>query len=181
MLASFFLFFQSFYRKRKLCGHRCQIFGQNIHVTTKREPFKKEIYQCLQQTTKGTACDSKLGSCFILFSCTSWGFPSEKLLLCVPAGLFSCNLRDWFLMKYKAADRHLQTRRKPKIPLPPLQKPFNTQPTGAWAYFSIFNGDDTECQNCCCIYCMTDGKKKPFFLLFMVIRTPRRICLSPKT
>lgn len=117
---------------------------------------------------QGTACDSKLGSCFILFSCTSWGFPSEKILLCVPAGLFSCNLRDWFLMKYKAADRHLQTRRKPKIPLPPLQKPFNTQPTGAWARFSIFNGDDTECQNCCCIYCMTDGKKKkkPFFFYY---------------
>lgn len=130
---------------------------------------------------QGTACESQLGSCFILFSCTSWGFPSEEILLCVPAGLFSCNLRDWFLMKYKAADRHLQTRRKPKIPLPPLQKPFNTQPTGAWAYFSILNGDDTECQNCCCIYCKTDGKKKQqlFFIIHGDPDSPTHL-LEPK-
>lgn len=82
--------------------------------------------------------DSKLASCFhtSLLHFMRFSFRENPFWwLCAQTGLFSCSIRDWFLMKYKAADRHLQTRWKPKITLPPLQKPFKHTANGSLSSF----------------------------------------------
>lgn len=98
-------------------------------VTAKREPLAWGNKAKFEANSPGTAQDSKLASSFhtLLLHLVRFSFRENPCWwLCVEMGLFSCSVRDWFLMKYKAADRHLQTRWKPKIPLPPLQKAVQT-------------------------------------------------------
>lgn len=73
-----------------------------------------------EENNQGTSCNLKLGSCihFFFFLSNSllhfrWFFLFNErtfpMTLCSNRTV-SCHIRDWFLTKYKVADRHLETR-----------------------------------------------------------------------
>lgn len=118
---------------RSICRKRkCTVMWlQKSHLWTgrsyskKKKKYNKEgttkkimIYQCKRKTTKGHHVIENLGSYFHTFLSNYllhfrrfFLFNERTFLMTLCSNrTVSCHIRDWFLTKYKVADRHLETR-----------------------------------------------------------------------